>query len=367
MDGKLRMKKFGSRVGLMAAGLLMTAALSGCAEGTDPGNKRIIVEQETPAADYELVPVTRGDIVLRKEVNCTYSQFHSETLAFSVSGRVISKVYFRDGEVVNKGDLLAELSGGDREDEIERLEYQIAKNKLYLAQIDDTENYEISRRWLNKIYRQGYDQTGDIENYMRENEYRREDYRDAISLDQQQLDKLKKEVRQGKLYAGLSGTVSLKKKNLEGSTTVKDEPIIEIKDNSECFFATSDLKYRDYVREGETYAFSVLSGAGSGKYQVTPYKMDQWEDQMFFSIVDGDENAVFESGNSGSLTVIIDSRTQVLTLPVNAVHSADEKWYVYVINEEGIRDVKWIEIGLQGNDVVEIVGGLEEGEKVIQK
>ena len=362
---KFNNKKF--KIFVLAAGLMISVAFSGCTEETDPVETRVIVEQEAPEVEYTLTTVNLGDIILKKDLNCTYSQINSQNLSFAVSGRIISKVYVREGEVVKKGDLIAELAGNDRADEIERLEYQIERNKLLLAQIDDTENYELSRRWLNKTYSRGFDQTGDIENYKRENEYRREDYRDAIALDEQQLAKLKQEVKQGKLYAGIAGTVAIKKKNLEGSTSVKNETIIEIKDNAECFFVVSDTKYKEYFKEGESYDMSVLSGPGSGKYKVVPYKMSEWQDQMFFSVLDMDESAMFESGNSGSLTVILDAREQVLTLPREVVHEAEGKWYVYVINEAGVRDVKWITVGLQGNEFVEIVEGLTEGEKVIQK
>ena len=93
--------------------------------------------------------------------------------------------------------------------------------------------------------------------------------------------------------------------------------------------------------------------------------MDTWTDQMFFSIVDGDDSVSFESGDTGNITFILDSRMQVLTLPQQAVHGADGSWYVYVVNENGGRDIKWVEVGLQGNNMAEIVSGLEEGEKVI--
>ena len=45
----------------------------------------------------------------------------------------------------------------------------------------------------------------------------------------------------------------------------------------------------------------------------------------------------------------------------------DEVYYVYVVDETGMRQVKWVEVGLIGNTTVEILNGLEEGEKVIRR
>ena len=353
--------------GYLAAGIVISAALSGCTESAPEEEKKVIVEQEAPEMEYSLVAVTRNDFISSKGVRCMYSQFNMQDLSFGVSDKMVAKVYVKDNEIVEKGALLAELAGGSQEDEIERLEYQIARNQALLDQIDLTENYEISRRWLIKIYNRGMDQTGDIENLMKNNEYKREDYRDAIALDQKQLDQVKKEVRQSKLYAGISGTITLMKDHLEGSTSVRDEVVIRVKDNAERFFAVSDMSFAPYVRDGETLTMQVVTGPGKGTYEVEPYKKESWTDQMFFSIVDGDDSVVFESGDTGTITFILDSRIQVLTLPQEAVHGADDKWYVYVINDAGGRDVKWVEVGLQGNNLVEILGGLEEGEKVILK
>lgn len=353
--------------GWIAAGMVFSAAFSGCTEEIPDNGKKVIVEQEAPEVEYSLVAVTRNDFISSKGVRCMYSQFRYEDLSFPISGKMITKLYVSDGEIVTKGTLLAELSGADREDEIERLEYQIARNQLLLDQVDDTENYEISRRWLNKIYNRGMDQTGDIPNLQRDDEYKREDLRDAISLDQQQLDQVKREAKQSKLYAGINGTVTIMKERMLGTTSVRGEVLFRVKDNSERFFSVSDMSFLPYVRDGELLKMSVVTGPGKGDYLVEPYKKESWTDEMFFSIVDGDDSIIFESGDTGTITFVLDSRMQVLTLPQEAVHGADGKWYVYVMNAAGVRDVKWVEIGLQGNNLVEIVSGLEEGEKVILK
>ena len=69
----------------------------------------------------------------------------------------------------------------------------------------------------------------------------------------------------------------------------------------------------------------------------------------------------------GTMRYTTDYRTQVLTVPLKAVHLADGKSFVYVLGENQMREVKWIETGLFGDDKVEVVSGLAEGEKVIVK
>ena len=62
---------------------------------------------------------------------------------------------------------------------------------------------------------------------------------------------------------------------------------------------------------------------------------------------------------------ILKQRSQVLCVPAQAVHSADGRDYVYVLGEDQMREVKWIETGLYGDSTVEVLSGLTEGERVI--
>ena len=55
----------------------------------------------------------------------------------------------------------------------------------------------------------------------------------------------------------------------------------------------------------------------------------------------------------------------MLTLPLSAVYHADGKPYVYVLDENDFRQIVWIETGLVGDEKVEILSGLNEGDKVV--
>ena len=70
-------------------------------------------------------------------------------------------------------------------------------------------------------------------------------------------------------------------------------------------------------------------------------------------------------GAIGYIVAVVDQRSQVLCVPSAAVHSAEGRDYVYVLGEDQMREVKWIETGLYGDSMVEVVSGLTEGERVI--
>ena len=79
------------------------------------------------------------------------------------------------------------------------------------------------------------------------------------------------------------------------------------------------------------------------------------------------KNVDIQAGSGGHMNVTVDSRSQVLTLPKKAVYTAGARRFVYVQGEDGFPEVRWVETGLEDDSLVEITGGLSEGEDVIMR
>lgn len=345
----------------------------GCARRETDADNLIITEKEAEGIQYSMTEAVLGDVVLTEQVKCTYLQTREQEIRFSVSGRQIARIPVRAGDSVEKGQLVAELAGDWSDGRAEELEYQIQRNSLLLEQLRVNEDYEISAKWLQYLYRSGKteqeekDLKESIRKLQQRNQYLREDYQDAIDLDRMELASLQEADTASRLYAGMSGTVSWIKQDLEGSTCSRDEVIMRIIDASECLFVVEGADYAELFREDAPVELSISSGVGAGRYRLLPYEMEKWGEELTFSLTEEYENSVIEVGTTGIIRVILDRRENVLTLPAGAVHTADGRAYVYVAGEGGTREVRWIETGLYGDDSVEIEEGLEQGEKVILK
>ena len=105
----------------------------------------------------------------------------------------------------------------------------------------------------------------------------------------------------------------------------------------------------------------------AGTYELVPTRVDEWDEMIYYRLSDDFDPSVIQVGTTGNITVVLDSRENVLKLPVRAIHEAGEDRFVYVIGENGIREAKPVKVGLTGNDGVEIVEGLKEGDVVILK
>ncbi len=350
--------------------VVLATVVSGC--GSEENKEEyLIVDNEIEPIDYSFATVVRGDVQTTARVRCTYLQTKDEEVSFPVSGKKVEKVYVKEGDTVVKGQILAELSGGGVQDDIDRLEYQINRNQVLLDQVLTNKQFDIDIRnqafdlWSNKLWKDIESLRKDLEQIEKNYQYTIEDYEDAIALDQKELAKLRQDARNSNLYAGMSGTIASVADYLEGSTCTKDKVVIKIIDSSECLFATEDMELADCFEDGVGVNLNISSGTGVGDYVVLPYQKSKWTDTMYFKLSDEEEESSIEVGTDGMIKMVLDSRENVLTIPAKAVHRADGNAYVYVEGESGIREVKWITTGLYGDDSVEVTDGLSEGDTVI--
>jgi hypothetical protein len=72
-----------------------------------------------------------------------------------------------------------------------------------------------------------------------------------------------------------------------------------------------------------------------------------------------------EDGDKGDISITVDSRTDVLYVTKDAVKTAEGKQFVYVLDENGLKAMQPVTVGLDNGKYVEIISGLSEGDSVI--
>lgn len=362
--------KVKNKIIIYAGIVVCTLTITGCLNTRVEDDPFVFIEQEEDSVDYNLAVATIEDVVSSKKIKCTYRQVKDEQVSFSVSGRAVSEVYVKQGDKVKKGQLLAELIS-DIDEKISDLQYSVDKSTLLLKQAKESKQFEIDSIKEEYSLRESTDENReslkkDIEEIKKNYEYNIQSLGDSIEIDRMRFNELKKEEESGYLYATMSGTISYLKDGLLNSTSQKDEKVITIIDSSQCVFSSTDLDYKDYFAQGQEVELSINIGEHAGTYKVVPYKQNSWSDEMEFLLAD-DSNITLEVGTSGEMVIILNKKEQVLAVPQAAIHVADNQYYVYVLGENNIREVQYIETGLFGNDYVEVKDGLAEGDKVIVK
>lgn len=334
----------------------------------------IMVDASEDEIVYKLEEITTGEVLLTKNVSCKYVQTSSQEIAFPSGGKIVDKVYVRVGDSVNIGDPLVALESGNMVDEIANLEYQIARNELQLSYLDKSEEFDKRNSYYSFVYgageiseeaKENFDEgIADLEeNYI----YQREDLSDSIEFDKKKLDKLKKEYDGNCVHATMAGKVLFIKNGLEGSTSKKDDVIMTIVDNDNGLFEIEDPEAALFFKEGEPVDMNVNYGDAKGDYLLLPHDMNNWGEKQQFEIMARPETSTLEVGISGTIVATVDKKENVTRIPVKALYQADDKYYTYVLNEENMREARFIEVGLVGDDYAEVLSGIEVGTKVVRR
>lgn len=353
--------------------LLALGSMGAIGCGSTQEEAVVVVTDDDAGYVYSLAEVKRGNVVLSKSLNTKYVQTKEQEVSFGEGGKKIEKVYVREGDHVKVGDILAEVSIGSLEEDIARLEYEIEKEELEKSYLDAHEQFELTGSYHSMAYYSDCEEEDLEEKEERDADIResyqnqREDYEDDLEFDRAQLAKLKEELASSRLYATMNGMVYTVEKDLEGTTSKKGEVIMTIIDGTDGMFEMEEPDYAQYFHEGDMLTLEIAYGAAKGTYEVMPYQIGAWGEKQYFSIYDGPENDGIEVQTTGTIYVLLDQKENVLYLPNECIYRADNKNYVYVLDEQNMKTVCWVETGLVGNKETEIISGLSEGDTVVKR
>lgn len=352
------------RMVIFALILIIGQVLTGCALLPDEEIRPSPVVHTMAKTEYELEIATKRDLVNFKNINCTYEQLKDEALSFGIGDLGVSKVYVETGDEVKKGDLLAELHMGDIDDQIYRLRHQIKVNEITLDYTKELMRLEIEKQLL--LFENG---SLNQELYHKEVANIRDSYTATINnieetlyLDNLALDANKAKRDQGRIYAGMDGIVTYVKPALLWRDSIKDEVVIRVIDNKQFAFK-ADTEYSSYFQEGDIVDITLRLGGKVYEAKVTHDRENP--NIIYFELLE----PVFELGVGarGTVTLILEEKNDVLSVSKGAIRSTEEFQYVYYLNEDGIRSMKKVTVGMETSEFVEITSGLETGDIIIKR
>ena len=350
----------------------MLCLFSACSKAPEE-EKLVFLTEEESASAYEMVYAQTRDVILTKAIPCNYRQTHEQEVSFDVGGKRIDKVYVHAGDKVKAGDILAELAVGNIAEDIAKLEYDMEVIKHKESYLDAWQDFELEESYFGLVYRSGMEEE-DVKakderdaDIKQSYDYRRQDFEDELEFDEQKLNKMKRELSESKLTAKMSGTVLKIEDNLEGSTSKKGEVIMTIIDGTDGMFVCEAMEYADVLKNTTNLNLYVVYGDAKGDYIVTPYNVQNWNEEQCFIVLEGPENDGIEVGTTANLIVTLETKENVLSLPKGSVYEADGKKYVYVLDDKGMKTIKWVEAGLEGDEYIEITSGLVDGEAVVRR
>ena len=300
-------------------------------------------------AEKPTYQVQRGEVVRKIDFTGRVTPVLQQPLFFRTGGRVEHLFVERD-DVVTAGQLLADLETDDLLFDIRRAELNLESLELRLqlakAEIPtQSMNDELAIRQL------------------------------EVQLAQITLEELNWAIADAQIIAPFDGQV-VSINVSEGRAVEAFELVMLLADASEQeVSANLDRTERAEMFEGMPVILSLVSRPGTeiaGHIRRLPYSGGGGD---FNEIEDNDRSTqiVLEAvpaearlrlGDPVRLTVVLERKDDVLWLPPQAIHTVDERRFVVVKDGDALLQVD-VTLGIQGDDRIEIVEGLIEGQIVI--
>lgn len=341
----------------LAASLVAVTAMSsltGCS-GSDNEHK-IVIRSEDVYADYTMAMADYADVALVQKLSCIYSQVEEESLSFEIENREFTHLYVADGDKVKAGQLVAKLNVDDLELKMMDNDEKIEQNLLLIEETQKMIDYydsvlkgSLSLKRKEEIELSRVACVEDISTY----ESEIEKCTDSNAT-------LKDTIEKSILYAGMDGTVSNINRDLIGTKPSKKAVIMKIINTDHCSFVAREEEAFDYLHEGDAVKIDI---SDTKQYEATVYKVDEENERVVIDLDEPDYS--LKMSTRGIINIELDRHNNVLTLPVGAVHFADDLVYVYMLNDNGVRELVEIEVGLVGTDYVEILSGINPYDSVI--
>ncbi len=327
----------------------------------------ILVEAETE--EYTVATVARGDVRVIEVVRANYVPSASEKLSFRIGDELVSKVYVQVGDVVKAGDVLAELDVTNQKDQLRLQQDRIDDLYLQLEHLYESEQLDLSKAQLadNQAAENGFtDWTSQMDTVLGQYEDQARQIKNSIQVAETRMSELQREIEERQLIASIDGTVTYLYEFQEGERAEEGRSVVSLSDMSQALFEVYS-ENGSLIEIGETYILT----SNDTEYEVVAHSAEELaeevvnvkEGHVYFKMKTPDPS--IEQGASGSVQLVIEESLSTLWVPDKAIREMRGQHVVYCIDENGFREMREVEIGVQNGKNTEILSGVEENEIVI--
>ena len=394
-------------------GAAVLVVLTGCY--LFPKEERVLAPPliRAPEISYDTIKVKRGTVEKRIIGSASFVSVTQANQFFKQSGVRLKGIYVSIGDEVEVGDLLGELETASLENDIARQKIVLRKAELNYERIKsgledqtalklaaiDMEAADLRLRDLESQYEQikllfDFERTSSLEKNLNdltssiENQQlnirklklqyekmkrEQEDERPLtladfdVELAKLQMTDLERRLEETRLYATVAGNVVYINYSLtEGDVVGGYQTIVRIADPDRIHLEYSGHQTSDF-KLGMTVDVRIKQESYLGRVIMTPRDLPIDADEV---LKDKIRMEVFGTppevgmGTQASISLTLAKQEDVLVLPRGVVRSYLGRRYVQVLNN-GVREERDVQLGLESATEVEIADGLKEGEEVI--
>jgi membrane fusion protein, multidrug efflux system len=306
-----------------------------------------------------------GDIDITLNALGTVTALATVTIRSNISGYLVNVAY-KEGQIVKKGDLLAEIDSRPYELALANAQGTLARDKALLeaSQIDLKRYQELAK--TNAIPRQQLDTQV----------YLVAQYQANILSDQAQIDTQKLNITYCHIVAPVSGRVGLRLVDQGNYVTPGDATglviLTQLQPISVIFPVAEDYlpQIQRRVRANASLEVTAFDRTGTNKLSVG--KLQTLDNQIDTTTGTVKLRAQFDNGDDAlfpnqfvNIRLLVDTTRNVTVMPTSAIQRGAPGTFVYLLSPDNTVTVKPVDLGPQSGERVAVGSGLSPGDRVV--
>lgn len=316
-----------------------------------------------PPQPVGVATVGRGDIRITLDALGTVTPLATVTVKPQIAGQ-LTEVGFQEGQLVKKGDFLAQIDPRPYQVALEQDQGQLAKDQAVLAQAQA----DLARdQQMLKQKAVSAQQVDDQTFLVQQNQ-------GTIQSDQAQIDAQKLNLAYAHIVSPVDGRVGLRQVDPGNYVQVGDSLVIvtQLHPISVVFSLPEDDLPQIQARLRAGASLPVIAFDRSGTTQIATGTLSTLDNQIDTTTGTVKLRAGFDNADETlfpnqfvNARLLVDTRQDVVTVPVAAVQHGAPGAFVYLVGAGDTVAVKPIKTGPSDGGMVAIEDGLQPGDRVV--
>lgn len=312
-----------------------------------------------------VVPVQRQDLQVEIKAIGTVVPTHTVNVQTQVSG-VLKQIYFKEGQTVQKGQLLAQVDPAPFQVALAQAEGTQQQN---LAQLRNAET-ELARYQLlfkqDSIAKQQVEQQQALVNQLK----------GQIQANRAEVDAAKLQLSYTKIYSPINGRVGFQQKDAGNLIQANDMTgLVSITQVHPIYVqfsvAEHDLAHlRNNMKQGhqvpvKTWDKAEQKQLAVGHVQALDNQIDANTGTLKIKAIFDNRDDVLFPNQFVNVRLNAHTVQDAISIPSDAVQHGAKGTYVYIVNPQKKAEIRMLTLGLSSNGQIQVLTGLNGTEQVV--